>query len=322
MSLLLDDLLDASRIGRGTLLLRKSNELLSVVIDTALEAARPHIEAKRHRLEKRLPPTPLVLDIDPVRIAQVLGNLLTNAAKYTHPEGCIMVSAQTEGADFVMRVKDNGIGLTQEQQAHVFDMFSQVPAALEQSQGGLGIGLALARGLVELHGGTIRASSAGLGQGTEIIVRLPVSCVIGERVQGPELAASSVAARLDLKRSVLVADDNVDAADSLAELLRLEGFEVYVAYDGVAALETFARVDPDAALLDVSMPQVSGLDVVRVIRGQPGGERAMLIAVTGWGQERDRRLAMEAGFDHHLTKPMPLDVVCQLIQQGRHAAIH
>jgi PAS domain S-box-containing protein len=318
MSLLLDDLLDVSRIGRGTLLLRKSNELLSMVMDTALEAARPHLEAKRHRLQKSLPHAPVVLEIDPVRIAQVLGNLITNAAKYTDPEGQILVSARREGADFVIRVKDNGIGLTQEQQAQVFEMFSQVPAAMEQSQGGLGIGLALARGLVELHGGTIRASSAGLGQGTEIIMRLPGSCVVSDQAGHPELLpAPRVAAQPDFKRRILIADDNVDAADSLAELLRLEGYEVHVAYDGAEALAIFARVAPDAALLDVGMPNMSGLEVVRAIRESAAGQRATLIAVTGWGQDRDRRLALAAGFDHHLTKPMMPEVICDLIRRGR-----
>jgi PAS domain S-box-containing protein len=184
MSLLLDDLLDVSQIGRGRLLLRKSREPLTSLIETAIETARPHIEAKRHRLEKSLPPSPVVLEIDPVRIAQVLGNLLTNAAKYTDPGGWIHISAGHDAQDFVIRVKDNGIGLSEEQQSQVFEMFSQVPAALERSQGGLGIGLALARGLIALHGGSIVASSAGLGRGTEFCVRLPATCVVSAREGG------------------------------------------------------------------------------------------------------------------------------------------
>jgi signal transduction histidine kinase/ActR/RegA family two-component response regulator len=318
MSLLLDDLLDVSRIGRGTLLLRKSPEWFSVVMDTAIETARPHIEAKRHRLEKSLPREPVILDIDPVRIAQVLGNLLTNAAKYTDPGGLIAVTAGLEAGEFAIRVKDNGIGLSEEQLGQVFDMFSQVAAALERSQGGLGIGLSLARGLVALHGGTIEARSAGIGRGTEVIVRLPASCIVGEREFQPAAAQSaSLPATIGPRRCVLIADDNIDAADSLAELLRLEGYEVHVAYDGAEALATFTRVAPDAALLDVGMPQLSGLEVVRAIRRQPRGELATLIAVTGWGQETDRRTALEAGFDHHLTKPMGPEVIHALIQRGR-----
>jgi CheY-like chemotaxis protein len=178
--------------------------------------------------------------------------------------------------------------------------------------------LALARGLVELHGGTIRAMSAGLGQGTEIIVRLPESCVITEARDGSEMMVASTAATLtNGQRRVLIADDNADAADSLAELLRFEGYEVHVAYGGAEAMATFSRVSPDAALLDVGMPQVSGLDMARAIRQQPNGKSVTLIAVTGWGQEKDRRIAQEAGFDHHLTKPIMPEVILDLIQRGR-----
>jgi CheY-like chemotaxis protein len=317
MSLLLDDLLDVSRIGRGTLLLRKSRESLAAIIDTAIETARPLIEGKRHHLVKILPQAAVVLEIDPLRIAQVLGNLLANAAKYTDPGGQIRVTAQHDAEYFVIRVKDNGIGLSKEQQSQVFTMFSQVPAAMERSQGGLGIGLALARGLVELHGGTIEASSAGLGHGTEISVRLPNSCVsaASDDRRPPFTAAPTAVHRLN--RRILIADDNVDAADSLAELLRLDGHEVHVAYDGAQALATFARVEPDAALLDVGMPQVSGLEVARAIRQRPAGRRATLIAVTGWGQERDRLVALEAGFDHHLTKPMLPEDIQHLLARVR-----
>jgi signal transduction histidine kinase/CheY-like chemotaxis protein len=314
MSLLLDDLLDVSRIGRGTLTLRKSRQPLSELIDTALETVRPLIEAKRHHVTTSLPSAPTVLEIDPLRIAQVLGNLLTNAAKYTDPGGELRVSAQFEAEHFVIRVKDNGIGLSLEQQSQVFTMFSQVPAAVERSQGGLGIGLALARGLIELHCGSIEASSAGLGEGTEFTIRLPGSCVVVAADVRHAPVAPAPATRIDrLNRRILIADDNVDAADSLAELLRLEGHEVHVAYDGAEALATFARVDPDAALLDVGMPHVSGLDVARAIRRRPAGRRATLIAVTGWGQERDRQVALDAGFDHHLTKPMMPEDIQHLI---------
>jgi signal transduction histidine kinase/ActR/RegA family two-component response regulator len=321
MSLLLDDLLDVSRVGRGTLLLRKSRELLSTVVDTAIETARPLLEGKRHNLEQSLPDAPVMLDVDPVRLAQVLGNLLTNAAKYTDPGGRIHVTANHDPGGFVIRVKDNGIGLTEEQQGRVFDMFAQVPAAVERSQGGLGIGLALARGLVQLHGGTLEVSSSGLGFGTEFRVHLPTSCIVAiPDGRTPTSAATPVAKGSRLRRCILIADDNADAADSLAELLRLEGYDVHVAYDGIEAITTSARVEPDVALLDVGMPRASGLAVARAIRQQPRGQLAKLIAITGWGQEQDRRMALEAGFDHHLTKPMLPEVVLDLIQQPRAVA--
>jgi PAS domain S-box-containing protein len=303
MSLLLDDLLDASRIGRGTLLLRKSREPLSSIVNAAMETARPQIEAKRHQVTTLLPETQLILDIDPVRITQVLGNLLTNAAKYTDAGGQITLSAAREAGELIIRVRDNGIGLSEEQQTQVFEMFSQVSAAVERSQGGLGIGLALARGLIQLHGGTIEAASGGLGSGTEFSIRLPGSCVMAAGTGGLSDAVAAPVVDGGLNRRILIADDNADAADSLAELLRLEGHEVHVAYDGAQALAMFERVEPDAALLDVGMPNMSGLEVVRAIRRSLTGQRATLIAITGWAQDRDRQIALEAGFDHHLTKP-------------------
>lgn len=319
MSLLLEDLLDVSRIGRGTLLLRKSRELLAAVVTAAIETARPHIEARRHRLEVALPETPVPLDIDPLRITQVLGNLLTNSAKYTEPGGLIQLSAAIETDQVVIRVKDNGVGLTQEQAAQVFELFLQVPASMEKSEGGLGIGLALCRGLVELHGGRIEASSAGAGLGTEMTVRLPyrgAANPAGEHEPLPQSPSLAHTGKLTDQR-ILIADDNADSADSLAELLRLEGYEVHVAYDGEQALSTFSQIDPGAALLDVGMPRMSGLEVARAIRRRPSGQRVTLIAVTGWGQERDRRTVLECGFDYHLTKPIQLEQIRTLIEGGR-----
>jgi CheY-like chemotaxis protein len=322
MSLLLDDLLDVSRIGRGTLLLRKSREFLATVVETAIETSRPHFEAKRHRLEVTLPEEPAALDIDPLRIAQVLGNLLTNSAKYTEAGGLIRLTAGVEAEQVVIRIADNGIGLTQEQAAQVFELFSQIPAAMEKSEGGLGIGLALSRGLIELHGGRIEVSSAGPGLGTEVTVRLPsagASNQVGERDTTSKAPALTLIGKPSPQR-ILIADDNADAADSLAELLRLEGHEVHVAYDGEQALSIFSDVDPDAALLDVGMPRMSGLEVALAIRQRASGQRVTLIAVTGWGQERDRRTALESGFDYHLTKPIQPEDIQALIDRGRSRA--
>jgi signal transduction histidine kinase len=314
MSLLLDDLLDVSRIGRGALLLRKSRELLSAIVDSAVETARPHLEAKAHRLEVTLPEHPVVLFVDPLRIAQVLGNLLTNAAKYTDPGGLIRLSARLEAQELVIRVLDNGIGLTATQARQVFELFAQIPSAMEKSQGGLGIGLALVRGLIELHSGSVEASSAGPGTGTVMTVRLPESCLLeAESVTGSNATYPTATGQRRARR-ILIADDNHDSADSLAALLRLEGHEVHVAYDGEKALQLFLSVDPDAALLDIAMPRLSGLEVVRFIRGLATRNHATLIAVTGWGQDADRRAALDSGFDHHLTKPIQPEQIQALLR--------
>jgi PAS domain S-box-containing protein len=312
MSLLLDDLLDVARVGRGTLPLRKSREALAVLIDTAIETARPHIEAKHHHLDVDLPTSRIIMDVDPLRMTQVIGNLLVNAAKYTDAGGRIRLSADLEEGALAIRVRDNGIGLTPEQIGQVFDMYAQIPAALEKSQGGLGIGLALARGLIDLHGGSISASSHGPGQGAEFIVRLPASCVTIEDVPEAPQAADAAPVQGQVA-TILIADDNRDVADSLAELLRLDGHQVHVAYDGDEALKAYTRVAPDAALLDMQMPGLSGIELARAIRQRPRSVPTLLIAVTGRGQEKDREMALHAGFDHHLTKPMDPERIQSLI---------
>ena len=318
MALLLDDLLDVSRITRGTLLLRRSQVTLSSVIDGAVESARPHIEAKGHRLAIEVPERGLMLDVDPLRVSQVIGNLLTNAAKYTDPGGRIALLARREGSQLLIRVSDNGVGLPAEQLGRLFEMFSQLPTATGRSQGGLGIGLALSRALVRLHGGEIEARSAGLGLGSEFIVRLPASCLAASgAADGGDGATQAAAARGVTGLRILVADDNRDTAQSLQELLRLSGHEVQLAYDGEEALAAFKRDEPDVALLDIGMPRLSGLDVARAIRSLPAGQRAIMIAITGRGHPRDRRDALEAGFDHHATKPVDPAHIQDLIAVGR-----
>jgi signal transduction histidine kinase/CheY-like chemotaxis protein len=321
MALLLDDLLDVSRITRGTLLLRKSTVTLSSVVDAAVESARPHIDAKGHRLAIDVPERALMLDVDPLRLSQVIGNLLTNAAKYTDPGGRIALVARREGTQLLVRVSDNGVGLPAEQLGRLFEMFSQLPTATGRSQGGLGIGLALSRALVRLHGADIEARSAGLGLGSEFIVRLPASCL------APSVAAASrddarqaTPARGNTGLRILVADDNRDTAQSLQELLMLSGHQVQLAYDGEEALAAFKRDEPDVALLDIGMPRLSGLDVARAIRLLPAGQRAIMIAITGRGHARDRREALEAGFDHHATKPVDPAHIQDLIAVGRSGA--
>jgi len=245
------------------------------------------------------------IEADPVRFAQIFGNLLTNAAKYTDPGGLIHVRARIVGTDAVISVQDNGIGISPELLPQLFEMFTQATSALDRSEGGLGIGLSLARGLVAMHGGTIEARSAGLGMGSEFQVKLPVMCNLDYGADGDvDPSALQAAGRQRLR--VLVADDNRDNADSSAMLLRMAGHEVRTAYSGREALTIAAGFEPQIALLDIGMPEMNGYEVARHMRATAWGARMLLVAVTGWGQDDDRRRAEAAGFDHHLAKPVDL----------------
>jgi CheY-like chemotaxis protein len=311
MSLLLDDLLDISRVTRGTLVLRMQPTELLTAVNMAIETARPVIDAKRHVLSIDLPPEPVQIVADPLRVAQVLSNLLTNAAKYTDPEGQIRLSANCDAEQLAIRIVDSGVGINPDNLPRIFDMFSQLHPTMDRSEGGLGIGLALAKGLVELHGGRIEALSAGLGQGSEFVVHLP-------RRVNPSLRASQPASAATpppiTRRRVLVADDNRDSAETLAMLLRVDGHEVMIAHDGSAALAAFGGFAPDIVLLDIGMPGTNGYEVARQIRRASPGAEVKLIAITGWGQEADKQKAFAAGFDHHLTKPVDTRQLSQLIE--------
>jgi PAS domain S-box-containing protein len=310
MSLLLEDLLDISRITRGRLELRTETVELAEIVHAAVEAARPSIDAKRHVFSIELPPDPVHFVADPLRLAQVLSNLLTNAAKYTDPEGQIRLRASCTAQTITISVVDSGVGLPSDALTKVFEMFSQVPSSRNHSEGGLGIGLALAKGLVELHEGEIEASSAGIGEGSEFIVRLPIRRT---RVAWQKQTIHSTSAP-PVSRRVLVADDNQDAAESLATLLRMDGHEVTVVYDGKQALAAFSTVQPEVALLDIGMPELNGYEVARKVRQGSLGRAVTLIAVTGWGQDKDKAQALAAGFNHHFTKPIAADRLCDLLR--------
>ncbi len=309
---LIEDLLDLSRITRDKLELRKQRIELQQVIQGAVEASRPVIDQQGHELTVTLPPEPIHLDADDVRLVQVFMNLLTNAAKYTPPGGHLWITAERAGESGAVevRVRDDGVGIAPEKLPRLFEMFYQVENAHEHSPGGLGLGLTLVRRLVELHGGRVTAASAGLDQGSEFTVYLPV--VAAARVEPvpapgpveapvPEAVAPQTA---PAARRILVVDDNQDAAASLALLLRLSGDEVEVAHDGLEAVGMAARFLPAIVLLDIGMPNLNGYNAARRIREQPWGRRMALIALTGWGQEEDRRRTREAGFNAHLTKPV------------------
>src|SRR5690606_23132702 len=308
---LVDDLLDMSRITRNRLDLRKRRVELSSIIHQALDAARPMAASVKHELHVALPPEPVFLNADPVRLVQVFVNLLTNSCKYTRPGGHIWLSAEVQEDQVVVRVRDTGIGIPRNKLASVFEMFSQLPAARDLSQGGLGIGLTLVKRLVSMHGGTVEASSAGAGLGTEFIVRLPVPA---------EHSQVQVASRQNEEspatgRRILIVDDNRDSAASLAMLLETAGNTTHEAYDGPEALEAAEKFRPDVVLLDIGLPKLNGFEVCRRIRAQPWGENMTILAVSGWGQDDDRRKSREAGFDHHLVKPVDYNTLLKLLAE-------
>jgi PAS domain S-box-containing protein len=305
---LVDDLLEVSRISRGKIKLAKAPVDLETVIRNAMETSQPLIDAAEHSLTLTLSPEPLVLDADPVRLAQVFANLLNNAAKYMERGGRIELSSKREGRSAVVCVRDHGIGIAADDLPHVFELFTQMERGRGRHQGGLGIGLALARSLVELHGGQISARSAGLDRGSEFIVRLPLA-ETGLQSENPARGESEALAR----HRILVVDDNQDAADSLAELLHLRGARIQVVYDGPAALRAVDFFQPTAVILDLGMPDMDGYEVARRLRQHPRYKHIQLIALTGWGQEADRRRSQAAGLDHHLVKPVSIDSLQNLL---------
>jgi PAS domain S-box-containing protein len=299
---LIDDLMDLSRISRDKIMLRKERVEMAKVVQQAVETSRPLIEASGLDLTINVPPRPIFVDADVTRLAQVFTNLLNNAAKYTEPGGHVTLTVQRQGGDAVVSVRDTGVGIPAHMLPKVFEMFTQVDRSLERSQGGLGIGLSLVKRLVEMHGGSAEARSEGHGRGSEFIVRLPLVLSLAgpQRDDAIEEGAAVVTAR----RRILVADDNRDSALSLAMMLNMLGNEAQTAYDGLEALDVAAACRPDVVLLDIGMPKLNGYDTARRIREQPWGQNMVLVAVTGWGQEEDKRRSQEAGFNTHLVKPV------------------
>jgi signal transduction histidine kinase/ActR/RegA family two-component response regulator len=303
---LVDDLLDVSRIMRGRIEPRKEPIELAAVIARAVETAQPILDAQGQELILQFPREPLPLEADPVRLAQVLGNLLNNAAKFSQRVGRVWLTAGREGDLAVVRVRDEGVGISAELLPRVFDLFMQADKSLERTRGGLGIGLTVVKRLVELHGGSVAAHSAGPGQGSEFVVRLPLAAKpVAARASSPAREPSGQAAI----HRVLVVDDNVDAAESVAALLQLWGHEVRLAHTGPEAVQAAEAYRPEVVFLDIGLPGLNGYDVARRLRQRLELRGMVLAAVTGYGQENDRRRSQEAGFDYHLTKPVaPADL--------------
>lgn len=309
---LVDDLLDVSRISRNELDIRKERVDLATVLESALEGSRPLIEKSGLELSISLPTEPVLLDADPIRLAQVFLNLLNNAAKYTKPGGRIWLTAEREGSDAVVSVRDSGVGIPADMLTCVFDLFTQVGGSMEESQGGLGIGLTLVRRLVEMHDGNIEARSDGPDKGSEFVVRLPLFVPPAQepppKSDGPRATALSGC-------RILVVDDNKDSADSLELLLQLKGNDMRTAYDGLEAVEAAAAFLPELILLDIGLPKLNGYEVARRIRQEPWGHDMIIVALTGWGHDDDRRRSEAAGINFHVVKPVELAALEKLLDR-------
>jgi PAS domain S-box-containing protein len=316
---LVDDLLDIARINRGTVALRKQRVLLGTAVHNAIGAVRRLIESKNHQLSVSLPPVPIWLDADPTRLEQVLANLLNNAAKYTWPGGNIELSAVLEGERVAIHLKDSGVGISPDVLPNIFEPFVQAERGLDRSLGGLGIGLTVVRNLVELHGGSVEARSDGPDHGSEFIVRLPVAATGGTEVGDPGETGSEGPVS-DASLRILLVEDSADLAQLLRMALAGWGHEIHVAHDGAGALATLRTHGADVVLLDIGLPEIDGYEVARRIRELQSDQQPLLVAVTGYGQERDRQRSEQAGFDHHLVKPVDLEQLRQILAERIPAA--
>jgi len=310
MTKIVDDLLDVSRVTRGLIHLSNTSVDLREVIGAAVEQCRPMIEIHRHRLSLDVPNEPMRVRGDDVRLVQIVGNLLSNAAKYSDYDRELTLSVEREPLGFVLHIRDKGIGISPALLPRIFDLFTQADRSAARTEGGLGLGLALVKRLVELHGGTVEARSEGLGRGSEFIVRLPAdtNAAPDDIAVHPEARAS---AATGLK--LMIVDDNKDAADVLATLLELEGHRVLVETDACAALQRASNEKPQVMLLDIGLPTVDGYELARRLRQSPETASATLVALTGYGREEDRRRSLEAGFDHHLVKPVAPERLSSLL---------
>ena len=306
---LVDDLLDLSRVTRGKIVLRKQPVELVPIVEQAVEATRARYGSLDQELTVTLPTQPVYLSCDPARLAQVIGNLLNNACKFTDPHGHIGLTVSHEGAQAVVRVRDDGIGIAAEQLPHLFNMFTQADTSLERTRDGLGIGLTLVKAVVEMHGGTVEARSDGLGRGSEFEVRL--AALEDASATIAQAAESEPTTRVGHR--ILIVDDNYDGADSLAMLLEEVGHETHLAHDGVEALEVAERIRPDAVLLDIGLPKLNGYEVCQRLRERPWADGLVIIALTGWGQDEDRQRSLDAGFDTHLVKPVDHSLLMRLL---------